>query len=193
MGARNRMVRTLDRLEQQARDQQQSRRQDMDRKAAEQRRWEETLDAFGAVLPEDLVGPVATALQTRRGPLWRWLDNLVRGRCRLPECLTGEVMRRLVQVRLEAARDDLLDGVCLRCGLQYPLPQFPGSAQCGCNDCQDRQRQRAQSLAVYERLFDGRGCPACGASTKVGEMAWAHLVEDGYWFAPGRASTSGDP
>jgi hypothetical protein len=111
----------------------------------------------------------------------------------LPEGLTAEVMRRLVQVRLEAAPDDLLDGVCLRCGLQYPLPQFPGSAHCGCGSCEDRQRQRAQSLAVYERLFDGRGCPACGASTKVGEMNWAHLVEDGYWFAPGRASTGGNP
>jgi hypothetical protein len=191
--ARNRIVRRLDRLEQQAKDQQQGLRQDRDRKAAEQRRWEETLDAFGAVLSEDLLGPVATALQTRRGLLWRWFDSVFRGRSRLPEGLTAEVMRRLVQVRLEAAPDDLLDGVCLRCGLQYPLPQFLGSPQCGCGSCEDRQRQRAQSLAVYERLFDGRGCPACGASTKVGEMNWAHLVEDGYWFAPGRASTSGNP
>jgi hypothetical protein len=72
----------LARLERQARDQQQSLRQDKERKAAEQRRWEETLDAFDAVLPGDLVGPVAAALQARRGPLWRWFESLFRGRSR---------------------------------------------------------------------------------------------------------------
>jgi hypothetical protein len=123
-------------------------------------------------------------LQDSRCPLWRWLDDIARFRSRLPDCLTAEVMRRLVQVRLEAHPEDLIDGVCLRCGLQYPLPNFPSSAQCGCGHCEERQRRRVASIALFERLFDSRGCPACGASTKAGEMDWAHLMPDGYWVAP---------
>jgi hypothetical protein len=188
MWARNRIVKTLDRLEQQARDWQQRLRQDKEGGDAVQRRWEETLDSFGAVLPQDLVNPVATALQSRRGSLWGWLDNLYRGRCRLPECLTEDVMRRLVLLRLDAdaAEAASLNAVCLRCGLQYPLLNFPSSAQCGCPSCQDRERRLAEGRVRFERLFDGRGCPACGASTKSGDMNWAHLIEDGYWFPPDR-------
>src|SRR4051794_5107830 len=101
MWVRNRIVRTLDRLEEQARDRQRSLRRDKEPEDAEQRRREETLDAFAARLPSDLFGPVVTALQSGRGPLWGWFTNLIRGRCRLPECLTEDVMRRLVTVWLD--------------------------------------------------------------------------------------------
>jgi hypothetical protein len=155
---------------------------DVEELAARQR-WEETLLRFGEMIPEDLRPRVAAALQDKHWPLWRWIEDVWRGRSRLPECLTEEVMRRLLQIRLDGAARDFMDGVCLRCGLQYPLPNYPASAQCGCSDCVDRTRQRAESLALFERLFDGRGCPACGASTKVGDMDWVHLIGDGYWFA----------
>jgi hypothetical protein len=100
--------------------------------------------------------------------------------------LTEDVMRRLIEVwlykGLASASSDFLDGICLRCGLQYPLPNFPPSAHCHCNSCQEGNRRRAESVALFWRLFDCRGCPACGASTQAGEMNWAHLVPDGYWF-----------
>jgi hypothetical protein len=183
MGVRSRIVKTLDRLEQQLYDWQQNRRKEEDRESAEQRRWEETCYRFFEVLPEDLWDRVRTALDDNHCPLRRWLDNIFRGRSRLPDCLTEEVMRRLVEVRLSegAASSDFHDGVCLRCGLQYPLPNYPPSAQCDCSSCADGKRRRAESLALFERLFDRRGCPACGASTKAGEMNWAHLMEDGFW------------
>jgi hypothetical protein len=189
----------LARLERQLQAEMQLFREQEERRAAELRRWDEVLNAFGAVLPDDLNEPVTAALEGGRAPLWGWLENLVRGRCRLPECLTEDVVRRLVTVYLDAdaAEAASLSGVCLRCGLQYPLPNFPSSAQCDCPACDEgslrRAESRARGLAVYERLFDGRGCPACGASTKAGEMNWAHLMPDGYWFAPGQASTGASP
>jgi hypothetical protein len=181
MGSRNRLVKRLDRREQQVQQRQESRRQREEQEAPERRRWEDTLTRFSEVLPEDLGDRVTAALRDERCPLWRWLEDVCRGRSRLPQSLTADVLRRLVQIRLEAAWEDFLDGVCLRCGLQYPLPNYPSSAQCGCGYCADRQRQQAESLALFERRFDGRGCPACGASSKAGEMNWAHLMQDGYW------------
>jgi hypothetical protein len=186
MGSRTRLVKRIDRLEQQVQQRQESRRQWGEQVTAVRRRWEDTLTRFIEVLPEDLHDRVDAALWDECCPLWRWLEDVCCGRSLLPQCLTADVMRRLVQLRLEAASEDFIDGVCLRCGLQYPLPNFPSSLLCSCNSCADRQRQserqRAQSLAVFDRLFDGRGCPACGASSKAGEMNWAHLMQDGYWF-----------
>jgi hypothetical protein len=181
MGSRICLVKRLDRLEQQVHERQARRRQWQDQVATERRVWEDTLARFFEVLPEDLHDRVAAALQDEHYPLWRWLEDVCRGRSLLPQCLTADVMRRLVQLRLDAAWEDFLDGVCLRCGLQYPLPNYPSSVQCPCGCCKDRERQRAESLALFERLFDGRGCPACGASSKAGEMNWAHLMQDGYW------------
>jgi hypothetical protein len=114
------------------------------------------------------------------------MEDVWRGRSRLPECPTEEVMRRLVLIRLDAPEWDFMDGVCLRCGLQYPVPNYPSSAQCGCSGCMARARRRAESRALFDRLFGHEGCPACGASTKVGDMNWAHLIGDGYWFAADR-------
>jgi hypothetical protein len=189
----------LARLEGHLHEERQRLREIEERRADERRRWREVLNAFGAVLPEDLVGRVKAALKDERSPLWGWLDNLATGRCRLPECLPGEVVRRLVTVYLDADAAEAASqiGVCLRCGLQYPLPNFPSSAQCYCPSCAEenvrRAERQARGLAVYEGLFAGRGCPACGASSKLGEMNWAHLVPDGYWFAAERASRVANP
>ena len=183
MVSRSRMVKTLDRLEQEITERLRIRRQEEEQQAADQRRWEETLDRFGAALPVDLTDRVVAALQDKRCPLWRWIEDVFRGRSRLPECLTEAVMRRLVLIRLdEADKCEGSEGVCLRCGLQYPMHKRPPLHQWrlapGCSP--DERPLR------YEppRFFEHDGCPACGASSKAGEMNWAHLIEDGYWFAP---------
>jgi hypothetical protein len=182
MGSRSRIVKALERLERQVSDQQLYRGQDEERQAAEQRRWEEVVACFGRLLPEDLCDRVVAALQDGRCPLWGWLDNLARGRSRLPECLPEGVMRRLVLIRLdEADRCEPWEAVCLRCGLQYPVPKHPLLSEWRlAPGCSPEERPLHYDLP---RLFDHGGCPACGASSRVGEMNWAHLVEDGYWFA----------
>ncbi|HYT87629.1 MAG TPA: hypothetical protein VEL76_02815 [Gemmataceae bacterium] len=180
MRAHNRLAKALERLEQQVKEQQ-SLRPGKEREAAEQRRWEETLERFGNVLPEDLWDRVKTALQDECCRLWDWLKNIVRGRSRLPDCLTPEVMRRLVLIRLEEAdRCESWEAVCLRCGLQYPMHKSPSLSEWRlAPGCSAAERPLRYDLPHF---FDHDGCPACGASSKVGEMNWAHLIEDGYWF-----------
>jgi hypothetical protein len=126
MTARTRLVKAVERLEQLANDQEQQRLQDEQREVAEQRPWQEVLSSFGRAVPEDLRERVTAALQDSRCPLWDWLHDLLRGRSRLPEGLTEEVMRRLVLIRLdEADRCEPWEAVCLRCGLQYPRHKSP--------------------------------------------------------------------
>jgi hypothetical protein len=181
MTSRSRIVKALDRLEQQVIGRQQRLRQQDEHRVAEERRWEMTLEAFGAVLPEDLADRVCAALQDERCPLWKWLENLVRGRCRLPECLTEEVMRRLVLIRLdEADRCRSSEAVCLRCGLEYPMHELPPLSEWKlASGCSPDERPLRYDLPHF---FDHDGCPACGASSKAGDMNWAHLVPDGYWL-----------
>src|SRR5947209_4476754 len=126
MTARHRMARTLDRLEAHFQ-QQNERRQEEDSRAADhRRRSQETLGAFATALPRDLYERVLKALNEQDCPLCPWLEDVFRGRSRLPECLTPEVMRRLVLIRLdEADQCDDFDAVCLRCGLQYPVHNSP--------------------------------------------------------------------
>src|SRR5262249_51043621 len=161
------------RLEQQIAGQQRGRHENEDREAAERLRWEETLARFAEVLPEDLSERVRTALQDDHCPLWRWLDSIDRGRSRLPEGLTEGVMRRLVLIRLdEADRCESWEAVCLRCGLQYPRHKaLPLSEWRLAPGCSPDERPLRYDLP---RLFDHDGCPACGASSKAGEMNWAH-------------------
>jgi hypothetical protein len=185
MASRNRMAKALDRLEQQAEQIEQGRqawRQERDREAAERQRWEETLHRFGEALPEDLWDRVAAALEDGSCPLWDWIKNISRGRSRLPECLTEEVMRRLVLIRLdEADKCDSFEAVCLRCGLQYPMHKYPPLSEWklapGCSPGEQPLRYD------LPRFFDHDGCPACAASSTAGDMNWAHLIGDGYWFA----------
>jgi hypothetical protein len=148
--------------------------------SAEQQRWEETLSRFGEIIPEDLWDRVRVALEDRSCSLWGWIEDVFRGRSRLPECLTQEVMRRLVLVRLdEADQCEPWEAVCLRCGLQYPRHKSPPIFQWKlAPGCSPDERPLRYDLPHF---FDHDGCPACGASSKAGEMEWAHLIGDGYW------------
>jgi hypothetical protein len=180
--AHNRFARALDRLEAQVKERQQRRLQEDAQEADEQRRCNEVLDRFCEVLPVDLGDRVAVALQDERCPLWGWIRDLIRGRSRLPECLTEEVMRRLVLVRLdEADRCQPWEAVCLRCGLQYPMHKYPPLSEWKLAlGCSPDERPLRYNLPHF---FDRDGCPACGASSDAGEMNWAHLMDDGYWAA----------
>ena len=191
MISRSRMVRELERLEQLVNEQEQHQRQEEAEEAEERRRWEEALNRFEAVLPEDLLDRVALALEDERCPLWDWLDDIVRGRCRLPECLTKEVMRRLVLIRLdEADKCDSFEAVCLRCGLQYPRHKSPPLSEWRlAPGCSPDERPLRYDLPHF---FDHDGCPACGASSRAGSMNWSHLIEDGYWAIPS-SQTSQEP
>jgi hypothetical protein len=122
------------------------------------------------------------ALQDERSPLWDWLDSIYRGRSRLPEGLTREVMRRLVLIRLdEADRCEPWEAVCLHCGLQYPKHKSPPLSEWKLlPGCSPDERPLRYDLPHF---FDHDSCPACGASSKAGDMNWAHLMEDGHWFA----------
>lgn len=180
MTSRQRIAKALHRLEQQAQQRQESRREDPFR-TDEQRRWEQTLNRFFEALPEDLRDRVAEALEDESCPLWEWIEGLFRGRCRLPEGLDEELLRRLVLIRLEEPDDcDSLEAVCLRCGLQYPRHKVPPVNEwrlapgCSPNDWPLRYN--------LPHFFDHDGCPACGASSKTGDMNWSHLVQPGYWF-----------
>src|SRR5262245_29620623 len=155
MTTRNGIVRALDRLEQQLGGQRSV--EDLVDEEQQQRRWEETARRFEELLPEDLFDRVNEALADERHPLWEWFDSVFRGRSRLPECLTEEVMRRLVEARLYQADGDFIDAVCLRCGAQYPLLNFTSSVDCKCADCQSRKQRRAETVALFERLFDHEG------------------------------------
>jgi hypothetical protein len=171
----------LDRLEQQANEWQESRRHDEMLNVDEERRWKETLDRFFRVLPNDLHGQVTKALEEESCPLWDWIEDLFRGRSRLPEGLDEDVMRRLVLIRLEEGDNcDSFEAVCMRCGLQYPRHKAPPLSQWRlAPGCSPDERPLRYDLPHF---FDHDGCPACGASSKAGEMNWAHLIEDGYWF-----------
>ena len=188
-----RIARALDRLEARVHERQQRRLDEERQQADVQRRWEETLSRFEALLPNDLLDRVAVALQDdqagdeirefreyERCPVRLWIEDVYRGRSRLPECLTEAVMRQLVLTRLdEGDRCSDFDGVCLRCGLQYPMCKLPPISEWrlapGCS--------RDEKPLRYDlpHFFDHDGCPACGASSKAGEMTWVHLIEDGFW------------
>jgi hypothetical protein len=155
------MTEAIDRLEQWANVRRQAQTQEDNRRAAAQSRLEAISERFDAMLSEETrerIAKLNTEAEARS--LFRWIRDILDGRSRLPECLSQDVLRRLVQIRLdEADQIDLAECVCLRCGLQYPKPKEPPMSQ-----------------------WPQPGCPACGASTKVGDMNWAHLVEDGYWL-----------
>jgi hypothetical protein len=181
MVSRSRVFKTLGRLEREISEQLEIRRQEEERQAAEQRRWEETLTCFGAALPEDLWDRVDVALRDENSTLWRWLEDMFRGRSRMPECLTEEVMRRLVLIRLEEAdRCDSFECVCLHCGLQYPHHKSPPLSEWKlAPGCSPDERPLRYDLP---RFFEYDGCPACRASSRASDMNWAHLMSDGYWF-----------
>jgi hypothetical protein len=179
----------LARLEQRAEERQQGRPRKEGREADE-RRWEATLTHFVEVLPDDLWDRVSVALQDDRCLLWPWLRDICRGRSRLPECLTEDVMRRLVLVRLdEADRCEPWEAVCLRCGLQYPMHKTPPLSEW--RPAPGRSPDGRPLRYELPRFFERDGCPACGASSKTGEMNWAHLMEDGYWTADERGGSEG--
>jgi hypothetical protein len=160
--------------------------------AEQQRRWEETLRHFGEMIPEDLWDRVRAALEDRGCLLWGWIEDVFRGRSRLPECMTQEVMRRLVLIRLdEADKCEPYEAVCLRCGLQYPIHRCPPISEWKlAPGCSPDERPLRYDLPHF---FDHDGCPACGASSKVGDMNWAHLIGDGYWFAVDRPAVDVPP
>jgi hypothetical protein len=162
----------------------------MEDQEAAQRRWDEVLNRFFEVLPEDLWDRAEMALTAGRGPLWDWLQDMHRGRSRLPTGLTPDVMRRLVLIRLDEA--DLCEpwqAVCLRCGLQYPTRKPPPLSEWKlAPDCSPDERPLRYVLPSF---FDHDGCPACGASSKAGTMNWAHLMADGFWTTD-RHNGSGD-
>jgi hypothetical protein len=155
---------------------------DVEETAEQQRRWEETLRHLGEMIPEDLWDRVRAALEDRGCLLWRWIEDVFQGRSRLPGCLTEEVMRSLVLIRLdEADKCQPWEAVCLRCGLQYPMHRYPPISEWKlAPGCAPEERPLRYDLPHF---FDHDGCPACGASSKVGEMNWAHLIGDGHWFA----------
>jgi hypothetical protein len=190
MTSHNRVAR-VERLEEWANDRRQCRLEEEKHAADTQRRWEETLSRFEALLAEDLLGRVDEALEDERCPLWKWLEDIVRGRSRLPECLTEAVMRRLVLIRLdEADKCDGLEAVCLRCGLQYPMHKRPPLSEWRlAPGCSPDERPLRYDLPHF---FDHDGCPACGASSKAGEMNWAHLMEDGYWATDKENGSGGE-
>ena len=175
VATRNRFARVLDRLEEQVKERQQRRLEEEAKDADDQRRWDEVMNRFCEVLPEDLGDRVAVALQDERCPLWGWIRNMHRGRSRLPECLTEAVMRRLVLVRLdEADRCEPWDAVCLRCGLQYPMHKTPplNEWRLASNRSPDGQPLRYD----LPHFFDHAGCPGLRRpGSKAGEMNWAHL------------------
>ena len=183
MTSHNRVAR-LERLEGRANERRQRRLEEQERAADEDRRWEEMLSRFEALLAEDLLDRMAVALEDARCPLWRWLEDIFRGRSRLPECLTEAVLRRLVLVRLEEAdRCQPWEAVCLRCGLQYPMHKTPPLSEWRlAPGCSPDERPLRYDLPHF---FDHDGCPACGASSRAGEMNWVHLIEDGFWTPDG--------
>jgi hypothetical protein len=182
MTSRSRIARALDRLEEIVNERLQRRAEEDKRVADIRRRWDETLGRFEEALPKDLLDRVAAALEDERCPLWGWLKDVFRGRSRLPACLTEEVMRRLVLIRLdEPDRCEPWEAVCLRCGLQYPRHKSPPLSEWQrAPGCSPGERPPVND---FPRFFEHDGCPACGASSKVGEMNWAHLIPDGFWTA----------
>jgi hypothetical protein len=146
-----------------------------------QRRLQKTLNDFDALIPDDLRDRVAAELKDERCLLWPWIEDVVRGRSRLPECLNEEIMRQLVLTRLdEADRCNGFEAVCLRCGLQYPMHKRPPLSEWRlAPGCSPDERPLRYDLPHF---FDHDGCPACGATSNAGEMQWAHLMPDGHWL-----------
>jgi hypothetical protein len=93
-------------------------------------------------------------------------------------------MRHLVQIRLDEADKCLpWEAVCLHYGLQYPMHDWaPESEWRLAPGCKPTDKPLCYDLPQF---FDHDGCPACGASSTVGHMNWAHLIGDGYWDTSG--------
>jgi hypothetical protein len=159
--------------------------------AAEHGRALETWERFAGLVPDDLSERVAAVLEDMQHPIWRWLRNVFEGKSRLPECLTENVMRQILLVRLDRAElCDNSEMACLRCGLQYPMHKSPPLSEWKMTPA---AKERLAQGCPWDNLpyprydlphfFDHAGCPACGASSRAEEANWAHLVESGYWFA----------
>jgi hypothetical protein len=163
------MVKTLDRLEREIREQQEIRRQEEEQQAPRQRRWEETLTRFGEFLPEDLSDRVDEALRDDRCPLWRWLEDQFRGRSRLPECLTEEVMRRLVLIRLEEADRCVLSVRMPALWAPVPAPQVAAL-----------EARETGPTARRTSGHCGTTCPV-SSSTTAARPARSHKAGDMNW------------
>lgn len=184
MTLRGRVGRALDQMGQvlkELREQDRRRREAEARAAEEDRRDRAILRRFESLLSEDLIIRADAALSDKHHTLWRWIEYLFDGRCRLPECLTEGVMRWLILVNLDQAdKIDSYYAVCLRCGLLYPMHKSPPLSEWKlAPGCLPDERPLRYDLPHF---FDHDGCPACDASSKVGSMNWAHLIEGGYWF-----------
>lgn len=83
------------------------------------------------------------------GPLDYWLDNLRRGRCRLP-VLTAPVLKELIMGWVHS--DPLGDTVCNRCGLEYA-------------------RRRRESAGLEQNPVFA-ACPHCGAPVADSESPY---------------------
>lgn len=184
MASRTHIAKVLNRLEEQVAEIEQGRQareEERDRVSAEQQRWKETLKRFAEMIPDDLLDRVVAVLEDEGCRLWDWIRDVFRGRSRLPECLTEDVLRRLVLIRLdEADKCNSSEAVCLHCGLQYPMHKYPPLSEWKlAPGCSPDERPLRYDLPHF---FEHDGCPACGASSKAGDANWAHLIEDGYWF-----------
>ena len=181
MTPRKRIARALDRLEAQVNERQQRRLGEDQQQTADRLRWEEILRRFEALLEPALLHRVELALQDDQSgdeileyreyeqySVRAWMEDIYRGRSLLPECLTPEVMRQLVLIRLDEADRCRSEAVCTRCHLQYPQCKLPPVSEWklapGCS------RDEIPLRYDLPHFFDHDGCPACGPHSRAGEM-----------------------
>jgi hypothetical protein len=121
--------------------------------------------------PEDLRGEIGKAVGGRDHPLKKWIFHLARRHSRLPDDLSEDVLRRVLDAYL--ADPDLVDDVsycCDRCQLQRPQRKRPPLSEW--------KLLPGKTWGVGEppwydlpEFFDN--CPACGCTT----WNWTHLCE----------------
>jgi hypothetical protein len=110
---------------------------------------------------------------TKHGPYRNWLDDLLDGRCRLPE-LAPEACKDLLLAWLSPEADGGM--VCRHCGLEYPKHRHPPLSEW---KLLPGKTPLEGPPPWYDLPEFFRACPSCGASHF--EIDWPHLIQDKHY------------
>jgi hypothetical protein len=115
----------------------------------------------------DLAAARDSAGRYNRHTLADWLRNLSLGLSRLPDGLTGDVMRHLLGVYLDGGKDVGQSSMtCDGCGLERPMAKGPATYEEFCR------------LGPPPEFYDR--CPHCGGT----QWGWTHLRDESRDIGP---------
>ena len=141
------------------------------------RRLPQTVDRAVPLMSEEQVEQVnqgmSLLVEDLEGPYSRWLQDLLDGRCRMPE-LSAEAGKELLLAWLSPEVEGAY--VCMQCGLEYPKHRSPPLSEW---KVLPGKTPLVGEPPWYDLPEFFHACPNCGASCF--DIDWPHLIPDKHY------------